>query len=108
MPRHPSAVDRHTHLLQGVHGLGEDGLPVRPHKHDENDMVHQQVYNWKQKDINKSIITGVYLASYSQFAASLNINDIGVIQCNCFCFHWQIQNIQIIMSKSVSTHCHSL
>lgn len=38
---------RHTHLLQGVHGLGEDGLPVGPHKHDENDMVRQQVHNCK-------------------------------------------------------------
>lgn len=34
---------RHTHLLQGGHWFGEDGLPIRPDEHDEDEMVHQQV-----------------------------------------------------------------
>lgn len=32
-----------THLLQGGHWLGEDGLPIRPDEHDEDEMVHHQV-----------------------------------------------------------------
>ena len=35
----------YTHLLEGVHGTGEDGLPVGPHKHDEGHMVGQEVYD---------------------------------------------------------------
>lgn len=31
---------RLTHLPQRVHGLGEDGLPVSPNKHDEDHVVH--------------------------------------------------------------------
>lgn len=54
MPHPPSwllcrFIVRCTHLLQGIHWLGEDGLPVRPNEHDKNNMVHQQIHDWKQK-----------------------------------------------------------
>lgn len=76
----------HTHLLQGVHGLGEDGLPVRPHKHDENDMVHQQVYDCKQKQerrIPSSIFSGARTLHWTRMML--------VIQFHLF--HWKIGRV---------------
>lgn len=35
------------YLFGGVGGLGEDGLPVRPHKHDEGEVEEGQVDDWK-------------------------------------------------------------
>lgn len=40
---------RPAHLLQGSPGPGEDGLPVGPHEHDEDDVVHQEEHNWNRQ-----------------------------------------------------------
>lgn len=36
------------YLFGGVVRLGEDGLPVRPHKHDEREVEEDQVDNWRE------------------------------------------------------------
>ena len=37
------------YLFGRVGRLGEDGLPVRPHKHDEGEVEEDQVDNWRVK-----------------------------------------------------------
>lgn len=36
------------YLFGGVGRLGEDGLPVRPYKHDEREVEEDQVDNWRE------------------------------------------------------------
>lgn len=40
------------YLFGGVGRLGEDGLPVRPYKHDEREVEEYQVDNWR-KTLNR-------------------------------------------------------
>lgn len=37
------------YLFGRVCRLGEDGLPVGPHKHDEREVEEDQVDNWRNK-----------------------------------------------------------
>lgn len=37
------------YLFGRVGRLGEDGLPVRPNKHDEKEVEEDQVDNWREK-----------------------------------------------------------
>lgn len=38
------------YLFGRVGRLGEDGLPIRPHKHDEREVEEDQVDNWRWKE----------------------------------------------------------
>lgn len=42
------------YLFGRVGRLGEDGLPIRPHKHDERDVEEDQVDNWRRGRENGS------------------------------------------------------
>ena len=46
------------YLFGRVGRLGEDGLPVGPHEHDEGDVEEDQIHNWKGSRAEHKVTNG--------------------------------------------------
>lgn len=52
-----------SYLFGGVGRFGEDGLPVRPNKHDEREVEEDQVDNWNENKHSDSDENNVILSN---------------------------------------------